>query len=378
MKKKKSLVLTLLSGLLFLAPASEVSLAQTEKSVRQEKSEWVFNRSENGKELRVRIKGKVEFADDYSDISSISPDGVLQIKDSRTSTTRTIEIVPIEGGGLRRSYAVNGKSNEFDAEARRWLSEVLQEVVKNSGLYAPARVKRLLAEGGADAVLREISTLGGDYVKRLYFLELFKTDAVDSTAARKAIQQVAVEMFSDYEKRQVLATIAERHGDDSAVLSELISAARTIRSDYERGQTLSAVINRPKLGPEQMAATLNAVAGMASDHDKGRLLMLCTQRHGERAATPEFFKAVATIRSDFEHSRVLLAMLSAGRPSREATMEAVRSVSAISSDHEKARVLLHIARASGSDEEIRKALVVAAREIKSEHERGRVLSATFR
>jgi hypothetical protein len=338
----------------------------------------MWNRNENGKELRVRVKGKVEFAEDYSDVLSISPNGSMRIKDSRTAVTRTIEIVPQEGGGLRRSYSVDGQAKEFDSEARRWFGEVLQETVKGSGLDAPARVKRLISRGGADAVLREISTLNSDHVKRVYFVELLSSDAFDSTVARKAIQQISVEFSSDHEKKQILTAIADRHPNDSQVTMGVIAAVRTFHSDYERVQTLTAVIDRRTLSPEQMAAALNAVADMTSDYEKSRLLTLCVERHGERAATPEFFKTVATIHSDYEHSRVLLAMLTAGKPSREATMEAMRSLSGMTSDYEKARVLLQIARASAGDEEIRKALVVAAREIKSEHERGRVLSATFR
>lgn len=368
----------LLAGVALSVAYAQQSSGSTRTSVHVNNDEWVMNRRDGGRELRIRIKGKPEFTDDYGDIKSLPAGGSLHVEETRGSVTRKLEIETDASGNPRRSYFVQGKAHDFDSEARQWLSVLLLEMVRQSGFDAERRVARIFAQGGAVAVLDEVSRINGDYAKRVYLRELMTNHQIDSASAQRVVQIAAREMSSDYEKRQVLARVAEKHLDDQKVLSQFIAAIATINSDYERGQTLAAVLKRGSLTADQLKSVLQSVAGISSDYEKAQALIRIANAYpAEAAAQPAFFDAVNGINSDYEHSRVLLALLR-GKPGGDALKLALKSTANISSDYEKARVLLQVAALSRDDEEIRRALVEASKSINSDYERGRVLSAAFR
>lgn len=213
---------------------------QTRTSIHVDDNEWMMNRREDDRELRIRIKGKPEFTDDYGDIKSLSAGGYVRVEETRGSVRRRFEIASDASGSVRRSYYLQSRTHEFDSEARQWLSALLLEAVRQSGFDAERRVARLYQKGGANAVLEEVSLINGDYAKRIYLRELMANHQLDSASVQRVAQMVARDMKSDYEKRQALAPVAEKYLDDQKVLSEFISAIATIGSDYERGRVLSA------------------------------------------------------------------------------------------------------------------------------------------
>jgi hypothetical protein len=351
---------------------------QTRTSMRVDDNEWMMNRREDGRELRIRIKGKPEFTDDYSDIKSLSAGGYVRVEETRGSVSRRFEIASDAGGNLRRSYYLQGRTHEFDGEARQWLSALLLDAVRQSGFDAERRVARLYQKGGANAVLEEVSLIKGDYAKRIYLRELMTNHQLDSASVQRVVRMVAREMKSDYEKRQALAPVAEKYLDDQRVLSEFIAAIATIGSDYERGQALAAVLKRGSLTKEQLSGVLQSASAISSDYEKAQALIRVANAYpAETAASPVFFDAASSVKSDYEHSRVLLTLLR-GKPSVEALKLTLKSAAGINSDYEKARVLTRIAALAKDDESVRKELVEVARSINSDYERGRVLSATFK
>ncbi|HZS05562.1 MAG TPA: hypothetical protein VFD58_12050 [Blastocatellia bacterium] len=372
----KTRTIVLMFVTLLVIPALS-SAQQTRNSIHVENDNWTWQWSENGRGLEVKIRGRAGFTEDYSDVTSLSPGGHLRVRDTRTSATRKIEIEP-DSGGLKRSYSVDGRAHEFDNEARQWLAGVLIEMVRQGGYDAPGRVERLFKQGGANAVLDEVTRIRSDYVKRIYLENLLKDHRLDSASVQRVVRQTAREISSDYEKRQVLARVAEQFLDDKALISDFIAAAATVKSDYERGQILSALL-RQNLSEDQMKGALRAITGISSDYEKAKLLVQMVESRADHAVAPApFFDAVNTISSDYEHSRVLLALLRQGKPGADALKLTVKSASLISSDYEKARVLMQVAAVGKGDEGVRNALVEAAKTINSDYERGRVFSAAFR
>ncbi len=353
--------------------------SRTSISVHQDdnRSNWIW--SEDGKRLELKLKGKIEFTEDYSDIKTLSPNGYFTIKDERTSVERKLEIESDASGNLKRTYFVEGRASTFDGAAQRWLSELLLEAVRQAGFDAPARVERLFGQGGATRVLDEISQIRSDYVKKLYFNALLEKHNLDSASVQRAVRQVAREMSSDYEKSQVLTQVAKDYLDDKTVMAEFVEATITINSDYERARSLSTLLKRGDLNDAQLRTIFKSITGMSSDYEKaGLLIKLINAYKQDFADVPTLFEAVNGIRSDYERSRVLLTLLSKENSSKESLKLAIKSASGISSDYEKARVLMRVASLSKGDEEIRRALTDAAKTIGSEYERGRVLSATFK
>ncbi|HVF70155.1 MAG TPA: hypothetical protein VM940_00975, partial [Chthoniobacterales bacterium] len=337
-------------------------------------NEWTINHSDNGREFKLRIKGKPEFTDDYTDLKSLSPGGSLTIEEKTPAGARKLEIKPGADGKLQRSYWVNGASRELDAEGTQWVGAIILDAVRQSAYDAERRVARLFERGGAAAVLEEVALIKGDYGKSVYLRQLLKDRQVEAAVARRVVQMAARDISSAYEKQQVLAVVAGKYLDDKDTLAEFAGAIATINSDHDRGQALAALVKDRKLTSEQLKIVVPAVAKMSSDHDKANaLLALLTSGGMEAVAQPAFFEAVNGIQSAYDRARVLSAVLAA-KPNNEAMKLIVTSAAGISSDYEKAQVLSAAAKMAENDD-TRKMLVEAARGIRSDYERDKVLAA---
>lgn len=363
------------------APGQQASTSKVNSQnwTTQNDGEWTWKWKENDVGLEVVLRGKVEFTDDYSDITSISPGGSLLIKDERGGVTRKIEITQSAGGGLNRSYSINGEHRPYDAEARAWFAKILFEAVRQAGFDARNRARKILNQSGSNGVLNEISEIKSDYVKRIYFDELIKSGNVDAETARRILGQVAREMSSDYEKASVLTKVAEGFLSDDGVRSEYVNTVATIRSGYERGRVLGALLKEKNLRSETLLLVLKAAEGISSDYEKAQVLVrVANVSTGDDAVRSAFVHASATLRSDYERARVLSALLGRSDLQRDTLLMAVKSAASINSDYEKARVLVKAAGLNSGDQGIRNALIEAARTIRSEYERGRVLNAVFK
>src|SRR5262249_11741513 len=94
MKDKLNLLIVfalLLGGAAALAYAQQTRKSE-HISVHTDDSTWVMNRRDDDQDLRIRIKGKAEFTDDYSDIKALSPNGSLRVEETRGAITRRFEI----------------------------------------------------------------------------------------------------------------------------------------------------------------------------------------------------------------------------------------------------------------------------------------------
>ena len=368
-----------------LASVSQVAETKSEKSskharnsITQEESNWNWHHRDDDIDTEVKIRGKVEFADDYSDIKSISDGGSIRVYDSRSGMSRRFE-AQMTPEGLKRSYSVNGQSSPFNDEARAWLAKMLNDTVRLGGYDAEARVARILKQAGPRGVLAEISQLKGDYVKRIYFDKLVEQGNLDDKTAREVINHAAREINSDYEKAQMLIKMSESYLRDDQTRAIYIEGVNTINSDYEKGRALAALLKQGNMSKENIIFAIRSAHNISSDYERAQMLIKIASAFQlddrERAA---YLEGIASMRSDYEKGRVLSALLKKDDLGKETLLFAVKSVSTISSDYEKAQLLIKVAAASSGDEAVRNALIDSAREIKSEYERGRVLSAVFK
>lgn len=356
---------------------SSTSSKSERTSVHRENSVWKWHRNDDSEKLQVTIRGKVEFNDDYSDIKSISDDGDIRIKHDRHGVVREFE-ASSNAGSINRVYSINGQAGPLDGEAQKWLAETLYKTVRLAGYDAKARVQKILKQNGPRAVLDEIAQLESDYVKRIYFDELFAQGRLDADNARQALRLARTEISSDYEKAQLLVKMSGSYLTNDEMRATYIEAVDTIDSDYERGRAISALLKKGELSKDNLLFVIKSAASIKSDYEQAQLLIKIASGFTlDQAAESAYLKAVASIGSDYEKGRVLSALLKKD-PGKETLLFALKSASSITSDYEKAQLLLKIARSPSTDETVRHALVESARTIASEYERGRVLSAVFK
>ena len=358
---------------------SSNSTMHVEHHSDQIEDRWNWHHVDDQVDLSVTIRGKVEFADDYSDITAITPaNGELRVSERRGGVTRKFEATQ-SADGIKRTYSVNGESRPLDAEGRAWLTKILNDTVRRGGYDAPTRVTRLLQRGGPAGVLAEISQLEGDYIKRVYFNELLKQGNLDAATARRALQQAAREISSDYEKTEILTRMSGAYLRDDRFRSAYLEGASTIHSDYERGRAFKAVLKKDSLNKDNLLFVLKSSGLITSDYEKAELLVKVTKVFPlDEDLQVAFVDAAQSIKSDYEKGRAIKSLLDTDSANQRTWLAVVKGARTLDSDYEKAQLLIRVADAGRRDEAVRNALTDAARGIQSEHERGRVLSAIYK
>jgi hypothetical protein len=364
--KSMAVAAVLMFGICLLTP----SLHSQEKSGR---STWTWNNSDDGRKIEVKVENKVEFNDDYSDVSAIPDDGALRIHDSRGPRTFRLVITRGSAGDLRRDYSVDGQPRSFDAEGRAWLRGVLLQAVREGGLDARNRVERILKQRGPRGLIEEIAYLKGDYVRRIYFEGLLQAPGVGHQDLKSALRNASTSLGSDYERAQMLLQVGRVFLINKDLVPDYFEAVSKIKSSYEHGRVLAGALKRDELSKEALAAIAQSAAKIDSDYEKASLLIKGAELYqGDLSSRMEWLHAVRTIGSDYEHHRALSGALKPNVISIEALSDLVRSAARMKSDYEKASFLIEAMNHYRGDAQLRAAFLETARTIGSEYERGRV------
>jgi hypothetical protein len=293
-----------------------------------------------GSGMEVNGRGEVVFNDDLTDVESLSPRGYFTLREWWMFVPHTIEI-RTERGKLTHRYFVAGLSRPYDDKARKWLAETLTGLVRRSALGAGTRTRQILAARGVAGVLDEIRQLDGDFVRGVYFRQLFNATRLDASTLTKALSLASDVISSDFELSRILRAAAPMAAIDAATAKAYISAANQISSDFEHQRVLVALSHVEGAIPRAGELIAQSVRRMSSDFEKGRVLRdLIAHRGLSLSAQRAVLDAVSTMSSDFEQARVLRAMIAAAPPLDPSLRRAfLRAADRLGSSLEQNRVL---------------------------------------
>jgi hypothetical protein len=332
---------------------------------------WRTNDGLHSREMRVH--GDVHFNDDETDVKSISADGFFGYEESFGFSSRRYQATAGASGQIVRHYMVDGREKPFDADAQAWLRAVLPDLLRECGIDAPERVRRILKQGGAAAVLAEIGKIHSDGTRRLYIRELVPIGNLN-TDQFQSVMRLVRGMNSDGEKAALLVFLTPYTLKDN-LRDYTFEALKTINSDGEKHRVLTQfILQDPSRGTLTLAA--RAAQGINSDGEKAAVLVdLVPHLRGNSDLPHPFFRAAESINSDGERARVLMAVIASSGEQRDTLREALRVAESINSDGEKANVLVHADAYWKDDDLLRKAYFDTARTIHSDGEKGRVLTS---
>jgi hypothetical protein len=361
----------------FMASPFGHSLAQKQKDESQTVMTW--EHSDDGLKRRLEIRGKVEFNEEYTDVTDVSEGGVVRIEEVINGQSRRYEVRRDVGGQLTRVFYINGQVQNMDAAARTWLAQMVLNAVRHGGIDADKRVQRILSRRGVAGVLQEIEQINSDYAQRRYYQALFQHDNLNAAALQNVLAHAGRHISSDYEQAQLLIGVAPvLEGKDSA-MPAFFTAVETIDSNYERSRVLKTLLKRVAPSKELLIKVANSTMTISSDYEKaGVLKSIAGVYVDDPALSGVFFTTVGTIDSDYEHRQVLSALLKMKNLSEGALTRLINSAAAMESDYEKAQLLLEASRSYTGDARLRSTFLKAVETIKSDYERGRVLSALLK
>ncbi len=339
-----------------------------------EQSRGNFTWSDGKQKLEVKYEGKVEFTDDDSDVKTLSPGGVLRIREGGWISSRTIEFDADASGTIRRRYWEGMSEKPFVPDGKAWLAQALPRIIRQTAFGAEGRVARILKAKGPAGVFAEIALIDGSWAKRVYFTELLKSPGLDAATVRQALEQAGRQIESDYELASLLIS-SDRLLVDEATRRAYFDAAASIQSDYEMRRAYSSALKRGPVPSDVLAGVLAASIGIESDYEEAELLVQIARLQPLDAGTRgPFLKALATIDSDYECRRVVSAVVRAD-PSPETLATMLDPSIAIDSDFEQASFLIDVAKSQAIEGPLRAPFFKGVDSIDSSFERGRVLQA---
>ena len=285
--------------------------------------------------------GDIRFNSDFTDITSITNDGTLDLLDVDGSTSRRLTMRPDRSGRLNRVYYVNDREQPWDDAAKRWLAALLIDLDRMTGIGIDYRFPTLFASGGPRAILDESEKMSSDYARGMYLRRLLERQKLSDAEYQRVLDITARLTRSDYETSRVLRAVAERASfDGEGMRAAYLAGVSHMSSDYERSRSLQAILTKSSVSKEMAHGAVRAAERLSSDFERSRVLLAAIE---SRTLSGDdlipVIEVAARSRSDFEKSRVLLAVAGKGTMSADARKAYLRASDTIRSDFENRRVL---------------------------------------
>ena len=107
----------------------------------------------------LKYKGVIELSGDNKMITGISANGFVEINKTAFGNNRRLFIHADDKGTITYEYYVGKTETAFNPEGKKWLGEVLPDIVKRSDLGVESRVRQLYKTKGLSAVLSAMEDL---------------------------------------------------------------------------------------------------------------------------------------------------------------------------------------------------------------------------
>ncbi|MFP2994940.1 hypothetical protein ABN763_03470 [Spongiivirga sp. MCCC 1A20706] len=369
--KSRMFAVLLVSCLIFSIPVS------SQYSKKKTKRSYSINNSDNGKttikysngksRFELEYEGDITLSDDDSDIVAISAGGYFDLRKSTFGNRRRIVIESDRNGRLVKEYYVGRKQQSFSPEGKKWLKEVLTEVVRSTTISAEKRVNRFYNKGGIDAVLEEIEQIDSDHVKTAYFEHALAKN-LNNSELIKVINTSGREVDSDHYLTRILVSNQESFLNSEVATAAYIKASSSIGSDHYKTKVLKTAIKNGSINNDQIESLLEMTQDIGSDHYLTQVLLtVMKERDLDSQNTANVIRLTKSIGSDHYKTQVLTKALGQRNISKEAYDSFLTTISDISSDHYMSTVIGKLMDTNFENQNLDRLLDIASDNISSDH-----------
>ncbi|NVK53766.1 MAG: hypothetical protein HWD85_12595 [Flavobacteriaceae bacterium] len=357
--------------LLSVTPA----IGQTSITTSKGKTYHISSTSKNGvrtyhikdgqKDFRIEYEGDITLSDDDKDIVAISRGGFIEIKKSSFGTKRRI-LIHNENGTLVKKYFVGWSEKPYSPDGKKWLSEILPEILRTSTIAANTRVNRFYNKGGAKAVLKEVSSMNKDYVKSAY-IKLLLEKNLNTSDLVKTIEFTGEYIKSDHYVSQILKSNQKAFLKSERTTTAYINATKNIGSDHYATSVLKKVIEDKEITDSQLATLLEITKGIKSDHYISQLLKnIIDSRKLNARNMSKALDLIKRMKSDHYKVSILKKAMNTKGLSKNNYNQFLNIVHDLKSDHYKATVV-KVLLENKSANSLNTALSIINNNIRSSH-----------
>ena len=389
-------------------------LNQSSSSIREDNSKRIWTIKLSGRDCSVdlRMEGRVQFTDDFTDIATISDGGFFRLDITERGVQRRLEVRG-RSGSIERTYRVDGRDQPYDADARTWFAAFLIELDRRTGVGVDVRLPHLLRQGGVAAVLRETALMTSDHARNAYYTKLASAQQLSPAEIAQVLKQAATLTRSDHYAAELVRAVGSRGLDDAAVREAVTQLIDRLESDHYRAESIRALLSTGQVTSRDLDFLVRMVPRMASDHyrtetlrhvlERGRLdgaqlgrlaeagrsiasdhyaaeFVRALMAEGEitAAARQAFDATMATIESDHYLTETIRALIGARPPAGDDVSSILRHTRTLESAHYRAEALSALVAASSLNAGHLLDIVTDARQIRGDHYASEVLRRVVR
>lgn len=328
--KTKHLLITLVLLVTFL-PFTNAGTKLKEQDWDRREHEYISKDSFSS--FIIKHRGKITVSDDDKEVTAISPNGYLRIKKASFGNDRAIEIKSDSNGKLEHKYYEGGREQDFEPDGQEWLSDILYDVIRKSGIGGKERILRIYNDKGLSGALNEVDKVHSKNVEVIIDINIgnwFKSVKRSNTVnIRNMYMKALVDniQFNDFElidymkalkdivsnstKGTILRTILGKYDLDMSTMEQFLETTASLSYNTERGNTLRAFIAKYDIDRSNYHDFFEVINGMEINSEKGNVLKpLLKKQKLDKIVLSELLKSV----EQFTHSAEKAAVLRAALP----------------------------------------------------------------
>jgi len=377
MTQLSKLLVTLLVKLIILLFAfntfsTNAQSKSTSVSIRDNGKTTISIKNGFGNNFAIEYKGEITLSDDDMDVVAISNGGYMEIKKSAFGSRRRIYIEPDDSGNLIKKYYVGSSQKNFDAEGRKWLSEILLEVVRATTLGAEKRVSKLYKQGGTYKVLREVDNIRSNHVKA-HYIKLLLRKQLSEKELLQVLDEVA-EIDSNHHCANILIENTKAFLAYESTTGAYIKAAGSIDSDHHKANVLKKSIKDGSISDAQMKTLFTIADDIDSDHHKASVLKTVLANRSLNGTTLKLLLNTSRdIDSDHHKASVLKSTLKSSKLDNSTYNTLLSAVTNMNSDHHMASVFKSMLKNKVDPSSLSYMLKLVEEEIASDYHSANVL-----
>jgi hypothetical protein len=294
----------------------------------------------NASSLEIKVRGSVKVNDADTEVTAITPGGYLTIRKTTFGNKKELTISSNDAGQLSYEFYDNRTQINFEPEGRKWLADVLLDVIHSTGVAAEDRVRRFYRKGGVDAVIDEIEEINSSSGKGEYFSFLLETNGLSEAGLSKIALAIGRDIPSSSTRGELLREYDYKFFSNSKSAAAYFEAVNSIPSSSESAYTLRHALQKHKLETSTKIALLDAVDHIPSSSERGSVLRLYNRQFDkDQRIQDKYFDVVDDIPSSSERGSVLRDLMRDENLEAYTFSKVLSSVRHIPSSSEQGEVL---------------------------------------
>ncbi|MCU4174991.1 hypothetical protein [Carboxylicivirga sp. N1Y90] len=286
--------------------------------------EVIFSTNGNDFPFDLKYKGIIEVSNDDQMINSISPNGFVEINKTAFGNNRRLYIHADDKGQLTYEYFVGKSKTSFEPEGKKWLGEILPNIVKKSDLGIESRVRRIYSSDGLRAVLDQYEEESSSY------------------SYSSKWKFFTIESYSGGSRKNVMKTLVFDNQIKDQDIIPILNEIAEIRSNSTKGTLIRYILENYELNTQQLSALLEATATHDYNTERGSTLRMFNKQYSDDFTIRKaYFDIIDDMEINSEKGNVIKDLLKKKKLSNDSWISLLNVVEDFSSEREQGAVLLY-------------------------------------